>query len=45
MKTAKQFALEQIAPYFKNPSLCGYNSETNECVYKTEDFIYAEKVR
>jgi len=35
MKTAKEFALEQIAPYYKDPSICGYDG--NSCRYITED--------
>lgn len=37
MKDKKQFALEQIAPYFKNPDLCGFDDELSECVYETKD--------
>lgn len=33
--TKEQFIIEQIAPYFKDPSTCGYNGEI--CVYKTKD--------
>lgn len=33
--TKKEFALSQIAPYYKNPETCGYEEEN--CVYKTED--------
>lgn len=32
---AKQFALQQIAPYFIDPSTCGY--ENGKCVYITND--------
>lgn len=33
----KEFALAQIAPYFKDPSLCGYNEKSGSCSYLTED--------
>ena len=37
MKTdKKQFALEQIAPYFKNPELCGFDDYDSSCKYLTE---------
>jgi hypothetical protein len=36
-KTAKEFALEQIAPYYANPSICGINSNTKNCANITED--------
>lgn len=31
----KEFALSKIAPYFKNPELCGYDGEN--CLYLTGD--------
>lgn len=31
--TKKEFALSQIAPYYKDRSLCGY--EGSKCRYKT----------
>jgi len=33
----KQFSLEQIAPYYHNPEVCGYDKETEKCCYKTKD--------
>ena len=33
----KQFALEQIVPYYKDPSMCEYNKERERCEYITED--------
>lgn len=35
--TAKEFALAQIAPYFKDPSTCGYSEENKQCEYLTSD--------
>ena len=35
MKTAKQIALELIAPYYIDPTICGI--ENGECKYLTED--------
>lgn len=35
--TAKEFALQAIAPYYADPTTCGYNSDTSSCVYLTED--------
>ena len=32
---AKEFALSQIAPYYKNPETCGFNGDT--CTYLTND--------
>lgn len=32
--TKKQFCLEQLAPYFKNPKLCGYEETIEVCRYK-----------
>ncbi len=34
--TPKQFALEQLAPYYKDPSICGITEEDN-CSYLTQD--------
>jgi len=34
--TAKEFALEQIAPYYKDPSLCGIDKNGN-CKYLTDE--------
>jgi len=34
-QTAKEFALEQIRPYYKDPSTCGY--EGGSCRYDTKD--------
>ena len=31
----KTFALNAIAPYYKDPTICGYNRSL--CEYKTED--------
>lgn len=36
LEKQKQFALEQIAPYYKNPKLCGINKVGN-CKYYTKD--------
>lgn len=33
----KEFALQAILPYYKNPTLCGYNISNGECVYLTSD--------
>lgn len=33
----KEFALSQIAPYYKDPSICGYDPEENTCEYLTKD--------
>lgn len=33
--TPKEFALQQIAPYFKDPSLCGYAGDS--CMNLTPD--------
>lgn len=33
----KEFALSQLAPYYADPSTCGYNKETTSCEYKTPD--------
>lgn len=33
----KQFALEQVAPYYLDPSTCGYDPETKKCEYLTKD--------
>lgn len=33
--TKKEFALRQIAPYYKDPSICGYTSEG--CLYRTSE--------
>lgn len=35
MITKKEFALKQIAPYFKDPSTCGHSG--NSCVNLTQD--------
>lgn len=32
--TAKEFALKQIAPYYHNSRLCGYDS--GQCLYRTD---------
>lgn len=34
--TAKEFALKQIAPYYHNPRLCGYDSYNGQCLYRTD---------
>tara|TARA_R110000868_G_scaffold14426_3_gene67162 strand:+ start:16241 stop:16633 length:393 start_codon:yes stop_codon:yes gene_type:complete len=34
-KEKKQFALEQIAPYYADPSTCGYDCDTEKCCYIT----------
>lgn len=33
--TPKEFALKTIAPYYSNPSTCGFNGIS--CLYLTED--------
>jgi hypothetical protein len=33
----KEFALSQLAPYYADPSTCGYNKEAETCEYKTPD--------
>jgi hypothetical protein len=33
----KEFALSQIAPYFKDPSTCGVNKEQETCEYLMPD--------
>jgi len=37
----KEFCLSNIAPYFKDPTICGYNKATGKikgkCVYLTKD--------
>jgi hypothetical protein len=33
----KEFALAQIAPYFKDNSLCGYDKENRICMYLTQN--------
>ncbi len=33
--TKKEFALQAIAPYYKNPDICGY--ENGVCCYLTDD--------
>lgn len=35
--TPKEFALAQIAPYYKDPSTCGVDEENQQCCYLTED--------
>lgn len=35
--TKKEFALNAILPYFIDPTTCGYDRETDTCVYITED--------
>jgi hypothetical protein len=35
MKSPKDFALEQIAPYYANPSTCGFDG--SRCQYLTDD--------
>jgi hypothetical protein len=35
--TPKEFALAQIAPYYKDPSTCGYDFNDDNCKYITED--------
>jgi hypothetical protein len=35
--TKKEFALAQIAPYFVDPSTCGYNKGAGICKYITGD--------
>lgn len=37
MKTKKEFALSQLAPYLADPSTCGYDLETKNCEYITPD--------
>lgn len=33
----KEFALQEIAPYYKDPSICGYNETTEKCMNLTTD--------
>ncbi len=33
----KAFALKAIAPYFKNPDICGFDKAAQRCVYLTDD--------
>ena len=33
----KEFALSQLAPYYADPSTCGYNDETKNCEYLMPD--------
>jgi hypothetical protein len=33
----KEFALSQLAPYYANPSSCGFNKFTDTCEYLTAD--------
>jgi hypothetical protein len=33
----KEFALSQLAPYYANPSTCGYDNEENVCEYLMPD--------
>ena len=35
MKTKKEFALSQLAPYLADPSTCGYDTESKNCEYIT----------
>lgn len=35
--TKKEFALAQIAPYFKDPRTCGLNETAPSCMYLTPD--------
>lgn len=37
LQTKKEFALSQIAPYYKDRSLCAYNREISNCEYLTPD--------
>ena len=34
LEQKKEFALKQIAPYFKDPSICGFDNQTRGCAYK-----------
>jgi hypothetical protein len=33
----KEFALSQLAPYYANPSTCGYDKDKKTCEYLTTD--------
>ena len=33
----KEFALSQLAPYYADPSTCGYNDESTNCEYLMPD--------
>ena len=43
MKDKKQFALEQIAPYFKDPSTCGFDGISCEYLNKEGKMCVAGK--
>ncbi len=36
-QTKKEFALEQLAPYLKDPNTCGYSSKEDSCLYLTKN--------
>jgi hypothetical protein len=36
-QTKKEFALAQLAPYLKDPNICGYNSDNDTCLYLTKN--------
>lgn len=35
--TKKEFCLKELAPYYKDPSTCGYNESIEMCVNLTKD--------
>lgn len=35
--TKKEFILANIAPYYHNPEICGYDKEKNSCQYLTNE--------
>ena len=37
MKTKKEFALSQLAPYLADPSTCGYEEQNDLCLYLTDE--------
>lgn len=37
LPTKKEFCLQEIAPYYKDRSLCAYNQEVSNCEYLTPD--------
>lgn len=37
LEEKKEFALSQLAPYFKDPSTCGYDKDTTNCEYLTSN--------
>jgi len=35
--TKQEFIIDTLLPYFKDPSICGYNEKTYACQYQTMD--------